>query len=699
MVVTPPPGERVLRGNAGSLYAPSSFGVDHTTFGPEFDPREHFDSDRYRELDFRQQYPRCTRHDGKMYDFQGRVTRSGPYSATQPFIGSSMPATYVPLDQRRPSSPYRLARLIVRSFTNLVFGEGRFPRVTSDDPETEEFVEALRVAMLADVRFLQARNLGGGVGTVGVSWRYWEGQPRVRVHNGKHLIVHAWADREACEVEHASQLTQTSRVEWDPVKKKRVRRFFWQRRDWTPDADVQFVDAPADLDPGEPVEWIVDEAGTCVHGDGFAHLVWIRNGADDDDGENVDGQCDHDGLFEALDTIDTLKSVLSTGTVKNLDPSLVLKMGEVARQKAAGGVRKGSGTAIDVGESGDAKYLELSGTAVTAGLALLAQERAQVLETAQCVVPSTAELTTAGTSSVAQKALFWPMLSAANVHRSTYGAGYLSLLGQMLRSARRRYPAEDVLTGETVYPVETTAPVEGDDEGTEAEVDLYLDLPPRMVEEDVLDANGQPTGETTTREVQLRPGKGRLTLVWPPYFLPTAADLQTTAQAVSTAAGGKPLLSQQTAVERVSAAVDVDPKREWERVTAEQRAAVQAEQGMFAHGTGGQVGAQGELPPGAEPSVSAGVAIAKLRMAGDLASSINTVNELRARSGDGPLLRPDGTPDPNGDLPLPAFLALLQAAGTASGEGGKGVPGLAAAPPGTPGETSPGKGAPGAGAG
>lgn len=604
VLAVPPRAEPVLRGNKGTIYAVSSFGVEGTTFGPDFQPGEHFDGDRYRELDFRHQFPRCTRHDGKVYDFQGRLIRSGSYATTQPFIGSSMAADYVSLDQRRPSNPYRLARLMVRSFTSLVFGEGRFPALVSDDPDTAEFAEALKKAAEAEVRFVQARNIGGGVGTVGVSWRFWEGLPRLRIHNGKNLIAHSWIDRESYEVEHVTEITQVTRVEWDPEKKQRVRNFYWHRRDWTPTADVGFVDCMPDKEGH--LEWVIDEDETFFHDDGFPHFVWIRNGADDDDGSNEDGECDFEGLFESLDSIDVLSSVLSSGTVRNLDPTLILGLDAMTEKKAQNGLKKGSGNALNVGPQGTAKYLELSGTAATTGLELRDRDRAMILESAQCVVPSTAELTAAGTSSVAQKMLFAPMLSATSVHRTQYGMGFVRVFEQMIKSARRRYPEVDEETGAPSYAVvlEHDQPEEEGGEPVEREqpVDFYLDLPPKVVSEPVIDPETQqPTGEQTTTTKELNPGRGKLRVEWPPYFEATAQDLQQKAGAIAQAAGGKPCMSQQTATELIAREVGIDEAKEWERVTAEAQTAAKTEQGMFAGGTGGAVGSRDELPPGATP--------------------------------------------------------------------------------------------------
>ena len=45
-------GAMVLRGSNGNVFSTSDFGLDESTFGPDFDPSAITDSERYRSLDF-----------------------------------------------------------------------------------------------------------------------------------------------------------------------------------------------------------------------------------------------------------------------------------------------------------------------------------------------------------------------------------------------------------------------------------------------------------------------------------------------------------------------------------------------------------------------------------------------------------------------------------------------------------------------
>jgi hypothetical protein len=589
----PLPVQPTLRGANGAIYAVSSFGVEGTTFGPTFRPQSLIDSDRHRELDFRRRFYRCTQHDHKLYDMQGRVTRPGQLALHQPLLSAQPPPFYVPLDQRRPNNPYRLARLIVQTFTNFIFGEGRFPKIRcTGDPDAEDFAQALVDASELPTVMIQARNLGGAGGSVALSWRFYQGKPSVRVHSAEHVYVHEWVDRDEGIVAHASELYLVYRDAWDPKAKKMARVPFWYRRDWTPTADIAFVEVPCSEDGS--LEWVVDENHTVVHDDGFAHFVWIQNQPPNDTDGGYDGEPDYEGLFEQFNAVDLLNSVLSTGTVRNLDPTLVLKLSSEAQEMMKRGVSKGSDNALSVGEGGDAKYLELGGTAAQAGLALLKQERQYALEVAQCVIPDPNEIAAAATSGRAIELLYAPMSAKTSVYCTQYGRGIVRLITQMADSVRRRMPIENE-DGSLEYPVEV------DETGLETPVEYFLDLPPREVSEEVIGLDGRPTGETKTRFEQRKPGTSRnFRCEWPKRFTHTDTDDQAAAGALVSSTGGKAFVSQRTAVEAYAQRMGRDPHEEWRRVSDEARRAEDRELGMFP-GTGGAVDAPPALGPGEDP--------------------------------------------------------------------------------------------------
>ncbi len=364
--------------------------------------------DRYVELVRRASYYDCTQHDRKFWDFDGRPINP---KTMQPLLGAEK-SWWVPLKMRRPSTPIRLGKVIVDSFTNLLFGENRFPtiRVEGDEASEDWLQTASRVGKLP-LKMIQARNYGGAAGSVGVSWCFRNGKPCFEVHKAQNLFVHAWADRLSLIPAHVSEIYLTSKVKWDGRGFNRI--YYWARRDWTPEADIIFEDTLYDLQQ-EPV-FIVDQKRSSFHNDGICHLEWIQNLPSDE----IDGEPDYTGLYDNFDHADMLMSVITRGSILNLDPTVKLKMDrdEISRM----GISKGSDNALVVGKDGDADYMEIGGQGITAGLELVREHRRYIFETAQCIVPDPHEVAAQGVSSVAIKAMFAPMLAKADVLREQYG--------------------------------------------------------------------------------------------------------------------------------------------------------------------------------------------------------------------------------------------------------------------------------------
>lgn len=533
-----------------------------------------YESARFKMLDWRERFYKCTQHDHKIYDFDGRMTKAGEWWGTQDFIGASLPNTYVPMVQRRPSVPYRLGRIVVNRFTSLLFGRGRWPKIDAvGDTDAEDYANALIKAMDLPAVMIRARGLGGSCGTVGLSWKIIGGNPRVSVHSGKFLHVFEWADREDGIPAHVMQLYKTERDVFDHDKKKQVRKTFWVRRDWTESADIVFEEVEVRTN-AEP-EWVI--ASIDQHDDGFAHFIWIENLPEEDD-LTIDGQPDYEGVYDPMNHVDILNSAVMKGGTNTVEPTLILKM----EQDEVEVVRRGSDTAIVVGPNGDARYLVIDGASLEAGGKLIDRQAQQILDVVSCVIPDPDKLAAAGMSSIAIKAIYQPMLDKCDVMRTQYGRAIVRLVSLVMSVVRSRVSVVVV-----------------DENGEEQPVEEFLNLPPRIVEEEEIGPDGAPTGEMRMSSVERTPGTSEnFELVWPPYFPVTDADRQSRVASISTAAGAKPILSQHTAVEQMAAIYEVDPVQEWQRVVDQTAADAQMQAGMFPS-FGGEVGSIDELPPGA----------------------------------------------------------------------------------------------------
>jgi hypothetical protein len=563
----------------------SSFGPENTTFGNGF-RASLLNGDRYRELDRKQSYYDCTQYDTRLFDFDGRV--SSPRS-TQPMLGAEKASWYVPLNARRPSAPYRFGKIIVDSFTNLLFGDQRFPAIRVDgDKDTEDFHQTVARVGRLPLKMIEARRLGGSMGAVGLSWSWYKGKPRYEVHNAKNVFVHSWDDRVEMIPRHVSEVYTFYKIQWNGKEFAKVD--YWFRRDWTPDWDIVFKDVLAER--GKEPFWVPDLAKSANHNDGLNHFVWVQNRPSD----QVDGLADYEGLYDSFESIDLLMSVVSRGAILNLDPTLKLKMDPELVSRM--GVRKGSDNAIVVGKDGDAEYMELGGTSIEAGTKLIEMMRRAILETAQCVVPDPHEVAAQGVSSVAIKAMFSPMLAQADVLREQYGAGIERLLDGPATVAREASRSRVVVVdGET---------------GEESDGEAFFDLPPKVETKQVTDpltgeqAVDPMTGEPVPDEVVRTPRGpgvgGEINLRWPLYFTPTPDDQGKIVTNMQMATGGKAFLSKKTATEIASTAFGIDPAEEQRRLD-EQGGKEKAAQAEMFPGAGME-GDDAKVPPapGAEPN-------------------------------------------------------------------------------------------------
>lgn len=549
--------------------------------------RSVINSERYRELDRRQRYYDCTQHDHKRYDFAGHII--GPAG-----VVGERASWYVPLKNRRPSSPYRLGRVIVNAFTNMLLGEQRFPSLQVDgDPRTQDYAQALVKVAQLPVKAIRLRNILGSVGTGAFSWAYINGKPKVNVHNAKNLLVHEWEDRDSLIPRYVSEVYLFSKDEPDPNSRKLVRNWYWYRRDWNTDEDVVF--RPVLYRDGLEPLWIPDKVNR--HNDGICHVVWVQNLPT----EEIDGLPDYDQLYESLDALDIMLSVIVRGATLNLDPTMVVKMDPDLVMRL--GIKKGSDNALNVGKDGDARYMELAGSSIQAGLELFNAKRRSILEAAHCVVPDPAEVAASGLSSITLKALYMSMLGGCDIRREHLGTALARLIDQMLTVARLRWdepvqrvnPAtgeeETVLNRPILPPLVKKVPAKLDaPEPADGLVGDSLSIPTPSPAE-----TPSPFDDYEIIKIEREPGEGGdIDARWPPYFLPTADDQAKQATTLVAATGGKAFLSQETAIEVFSSMYAMDGDEEKRRMAADKAQAQAQQAAMFADQNGAM---GGRMPP------------------------------------------------------------------------------------------------------
>ena len=471
-------------------------------------------TERFHELDRMESYFRAKQDDHKRYDWDGYIDGF----AEAPI----KPGWYVPYKLRRPLAQYHAARVIVKRLTGMVFGVNQFPIVRCEpDPDTEDAIkEILRIASIP-TRFIEGRDLGGATRSVGFSFAFIDGKPRVSVHNAKNITVLSWID----EFDHVPDAVLEAyaypKQVLDPKTKKFIEKTYYRVRYW--DRNVEILWDPIPHEVAETPGWILSPRKVVRHDFGFTPFVWIQNLPDSCD---VDGEGDYEGLECNFNEMNQVLSGVVKGTKVNVDPTLVVKMDPASND---GNIRKGSDNAIF--SPGGAEYLEISGQSVKAGSDTFREMKNNTLETASVVIADPEKLAGAAQSARALEILYAPMLVQVDKLRDQYGKGLVRLLIGILRAAR----ALEARPG-----VSMTQP-----DGTEVVVKVGVLLLPPKIEKTLAE-----DGTETLRFVPRTLGQSEeITLNWNPSFPPTWADVAQATTAATMANGQKPVISQRTAVQ------------------------------------------------------------------------------------------------------------------------------------------------------
>lgn len=471
---------------------------------------------RMRNLDRLESYYRLTQDAAKLYDWNGYFYG---YGAEAPI----KPGWFVPYSKRRPSARYHIARMVVRRLTSLLFGKDRFPEITVQGSEDDEdYARALVDESRLKLRMIEGRNLGGAMGTACFSFAFVEGKPRVEVHNAKHCTVLRWANENDHRPAAVLSAYSYPRQVWDPQAQRMRELRYYAVRYWDETIEATWDPIPAKV--AETIGWMnAVPRRVTAHAFGFCPFYWVQNVADSCE---PDGEGDYEGFEGDFDEINQLLSAVSKGTKSNVDPTLVIKMDP---SRNTGNVQKGSENAIF--SEGGAEYLELKGQAVQAAVQLLERERAYTLDALGVVVADPEKMAGSAQSGRALEILYAPMLALCDLLREQYGTfGVKPIVRDMMRAARIL-----AARGETVV------------------------LPPRVeTKKPAPPKPGEPPAPPEEHEevvvVERKPGTSdvEITLSWNPYFPPTWEDITKAVTSAQTASGGKPVISQRTAVSTVA---------------------------------------------------------------------------------------------------------------------------------------------------
>ena len=357
--------------------------------------------------------------DGTLYDFL-------PYAFSEERNGAG---EYVPLRARRPSVRYGLCRIVVEDSVALLFSAGHFPLVVADDPAvTTLLADIIRETRLNSVMIDAA--MRGAVGSVAVLMRVLRGRLFYSVLESRYLTPEWRAEAP----DTLARVTERYKVRGDSLIARGYgdidpRATYWFKRVWDSESEIWYRPKPV-LVPDLPDE--VDVLRTVRHGLGIVPIAWIRNLPG---GDEIDGACTFRAAIESSIEIDYQLSQVGRGLKYASDPTLLIK--EPAMPE--GPVVKGAGNALVVSEKGDARLLEIGGTAAGAVIDYVRTLREFALESVHGN-RANADRLSAAQSGRALELMNQGLIWLADNLRISYGDGGLLVLLRMALKARERFP-------------------------------------------------------------------------------------------------------------------------------------------------------------------------------------------------------------------------------------------------------------------
>jgi hypothetical protein len=484
-------------------------------------------SERQLELNRCWAYYCMTQYDSRTVSWDGRKMLSDleresiARTAVLPpgFVDPTGVFDEMPLSLRAPKAPYHLVHVVVNRFTGLLFSAKKHPAVRiSGDHKLQAWVENLVKAARLWVRFSHARCLGGGMGSVALTFRFKNGRPVVEVHDTR-WCTPTFSDQTQGEITALEIRYMYAREERDP-KGILQQVWYWYRRVIDEQSDVVFE--AAKVGDGDEPFW--KPQTTVMHGVGEFPGVWIRNTQTHD----VDGEPDCQGEFEAQEAMDQLLSQVDQGALENADPTLEIDSDEL---KVAD-IRKGSRNALKLEKGASAKYLEMAGSGVDSALKVADVHRRNFLEVVQCILDS--EKAEGDQTATEIERRYSSMHERGDLFREQYGeSGVKPFISKIIRAVGRMRTAPatfDPATGLRLVPqvlVPTAAP-----------------------------------GMTATDPMSEIHGLAEfsddaLELVWPPWIERGAKDAQAAAGAVATARSAG-AIDQESAVQYLAPYFGID---------------------------------------------------------------------------------------------------------------------------------------------
>lgn len=371
--------------------------------------------------------------DGTLYD-------NLPYQFHEERNGAG---EYVPLRLRRPSVRYGLCRIVVEDSVALLFSAGHFPALDAADAALVRVLQDIMAEARLNEVMIDAA-LRGSVGSVAILFRVLQGRVFFSVLESLYLMP-VWSVTAPDTLARITEKYKVSGADLAAQGYENVEldTLYWFQRVWDAEHEDWYLPWGVNDPLGRPVK---DETRSVVHGLGFVPVVWIKNLPG---GDGVDGACTFRSAIDTSIEIDYQLSQAGRGLKYSSDPTLLIK--EPATSDTE--IVKGAGNALVVSEKGDAKLLEIGGTAAEAVISYVRTLRELALESVHGNRAS-ADRLTAAQSGRALELMNQGLIWLADNLRISYGDGGILLLAKMIVLASRRFSL--LVNGEPVGPLDVT---------------------------------------------------------------------------------------------------------------------------------------------------------------------------------------------------------------------------------------------------
>ena len=350
---------------------------------------------------------------------------------------------YIPLRKRRPSVRYPLCRIVVEDSVSLLFSEGHFPTIDCPDRVTQSSIARIVRDSRLNLVMTEAA-IRGSIGSVAILMRVLNGRIFFQVMDSIYLTP-IWNPKEPDTLLTIIERYKVAGVQLsnNGYEISDLSSDYWFQRSWDGDSETWYL--PSSVSEGLPQG--IDTIRTVHHNLGFEPIVWIRNlPGYSATGDPNDGTCTFRSAVETQIEIDYQLSQAGRGLKYSSDPTLLLKEPIGADTD----IVKGAGNALVVGEKGDARLLEIGGTAAAAVIEYVRTLREFALESIHGNRASPERLT-APQSGRALELMNQGLLWLADNLRITYGEVALLSLARMIVQASLRYTLRT--SGGTVPPM------------------------------------------------------------------------------------------------------------------------------------------------------------------------------------------------------------------------------------------------------